>query len=80
MFGPTDRMKARHVPHSPRSAAATVDEIRYLHLEAEKARAAAVAANDDRISADLYQLASHYDREARQLNLVAAAEQCSARF
>lgn len=52
------------------SCATAVEEIRLLHLEAERTRAAALAADDDRISADLRQLADHYDREARDLNLM----------
>ena len=55
---------------APRDFAAAVEEIRQLHLEAARARAAAVAADDDTISADLHRLANGYDREARNLNLV----------
>lgn len=52
---------------------AAVDEIRYLHLEAERARAEAGWAMDDKRRAALLQLADHYDREARRLNLIEAA-------
>lgn len=60
----------QHHVQPVRSFAAAVEEIRILHLEAAKARASAVSADDDRISADLHRLAADYDREARRLNLV----------
>lgn len=46
-----------------------MDDVRFLHKQAEKCRAAAVAAQNEHARRGLQQLASHYEREARRLNL-----------
>ena len=46
-----------------------MDEVRFFHLQAEKCRAAAVEAQNEHARRGLQQLATHYEREARRLNL-----------
>ena len=46
-------------------------EIRFLHLEAERARTAALSATSPQARRGLEQLASHYSDQARQLNIKA---------
>ena len=46
-----------------------MDDVRFFHLQAEKCRAAAVAAENEHARRGLQQLATHYEREARRLNL-----------
>lgn len=46
-----------------------MDESRLLHLYAARARQGAAASQDEWTSRQLTLLASHYDREARRLNL-----------
>ena len=46
-----------------------MDDVRFFHQQAEKCRAAAVAAENEHARRGLQQLASHYEREARRLNL-----------
>lgn len=46
-----------------------MDDVRFFHQQAEKCRAAAVAAQNEHARRGLQQLASHYEREARRLNL-----------
>ena len=46
-----------------------MDEVRFFHQQAEKCRAAAVAAENEHARRGLQQLATHYEREARRLNL-----------
>lgn len=46
-----------------------MDDVRFLHHQAEKCRTAAVAAENEHARRGLQQLASHYEREARRLNL-----------
>jgi hypothetical protein len=48
---------------------AAMDDVRFFHQQAEKCRAAAVAAENEHARRGLQQLASHYEREARRLNL-----------
>lgn len=79
MAGMTSSTASRHVSHEPGGVASIVEEIRFLHLEADKTRAAASEAGDEQIIAELLQLAEQYDCEARRLNLVDAAERCSSR-
>ena len=46
-----------------------MDEVRFFHQQAEKCRAAAVEAQNEHARRGLQQLATHYEREARRLNL-----------
>jgi len=46
-----------------------MDDIRFLHHQAEKCRTAALETADAGARQGLQQLARHYDREARRLNL-----------
>ena len=46
-----------------------MDEVRFFHQQAEKCRAAAVDAQNEHARRGLQQLATHYEREARRLNL-----------
>jgi hypothetical protein len=46
-----------------------MDDIRLLHRQAERCRGAALEALDEEARRGLQQLARHYDREARRLNL-----------
>lgn len=46
-----------------------MDEVRFFHQQAEKCRAAAVEARNEHARRGLQQLATHYEREARRLNL-----------
>ena len=46
-----------------------MDEVRFFHHQAEKCRAAAVDAENEHARRGLQQLAGHYEREARRLNL-----------
>jgi hypothetical protein len=50
-----------------------VDEIRFLHRQAETCRREAQEAGDDAARRGLVQLASHYEAEARRLNLAELA-------
>jgi len=46
-----------------------MDEVRFFHQQAEKCRSAALAAENEHARRGLQQLAAHYEREARRLNL-----------
>jgi hypothetical protein len=46
-----------------------MDEVRFFHQQAEKCRSAALDAQNEHARRGLTQLASHYEREARRLNL-----------
>jgi hypothetical protein len=46
-----------------------MDDVRFFHQQAEKCRTAAVAAENEHARRGLQQLATHYEREARRLNL-----------
>jgi hypothetical protein len=46
-----------------------MDEVRFFHQQAEKCRVAAVEAQNEHARRGLQQLATHYEREARRLNL-----------
>ena len=46
-----------------------MDEVRFFHLQAEKCRSAALQASNEHARRGLQQLAGHYEREARRLNL-----------
>jgi hypothetical protein len=50
-----------------------VDEIRFLHRQAEACRQEAQSAPDEMSRRGLNQLASHYEAEARRLNLAELA-------
>lgn len=54
-----------------------MDEIRFFHRQAEDMREAARAAVTDVECRQLLQLANHYDREARRLNLQEVKAQAS---
>jgi hypothetical protein len=47
-----------------------MDDIRHLHLRAERARAAAGSIADDLFRAKLMRQAEQWDEEARRLNLI----------
>ena len=46
-----------------------MDEVRFLHAQAEQCRTAAAQAAHSHERKGLLQLAGHYEREARRLNL-----------
>ena len=46
-----------------------MDDVRFFHQQAEKCRAAAVVAENEHARRGLQQLAGHYEREARRLNM-----------
>ena len=46
-----------------------MDEVRFLHRQADECRRAANDIADEQARRGLQQLASHYEREARRLNL-----------
>ena len=46
-----------------------MDEVRFFHHQAEKCRNAAAEALNEHARRGLQQLANHYEREARRLNL-----------
>jgi hypothetical protein len=50
-----------------------MDEIRFLHRQAEACRQAAQDAGDESARRGLVQLAGHYEAEARRLNLAELA-------
>ena len=46
-----------------------MDDVRFFHQQAEKCRAAALEAKNEHARRGIQQLAGHYEREARRLNL-----------
>ena len=57
-----------------------MDESRLLHLNAARARHGAATARDEWTSVQLTQLADHYDRQARRLNLAELSMPLRARM
>lgn len=47
----------------------SMDDVRFFHQQAEKCRTAAIEAENEHARRGLQQLAGHYEREARRLNL-----------
>ena len=68
LSGLTKAISRGTLAQDPRFPAA-MDDVRFFHQQAEKCRAAAVAAENEHARRGLQQLASHYEREARRLNL-----------
>jgi hypothetical protein len=51
-----------------------MEEVRFLHKQADDCRTAAKNAGEDQARRDLLQLAERYDEEARRLNMVEIVE------